>query len=55
MQFQNTITAAASLGTAYYCFKGKKPILISALLVVLAGGVSYIVGGYIDTIKPTKK
>lgn len=51
---QTVVTSAAALGSAFYCYKSKKPVVMFALIVVLASAAGYIVGGYADTVM-TKK
>lgn len=51
---QSILTGVAALGSAYYCYKSKKPVVMFALIVVLASAAGYVVGGYAETVM-TKK
>jgi hypothetical protein len=52
---QKVVTGVALAGSAYYCYKNKKALPIFALIVVLSTAAGYIVGGYADTVMPSKK
>jgi uncharacterized membrane protein YfcA len=52
---QSIVTGVVAVGSAYYCYKSKKPVVMFALIVVLASAAGYVVGGYAETIMPSKK